>query len=119
MATPSDRERLNHIAEAISLIEAFTDPLDYEDFRVDHKTRLSVERLLEIIGEAAHHVSQELRDAYPDVPWRQITDLRNVVSHEYFQIRLEIIWEVIMTEVPSLAEKIRQILQNLDHNSSS
>jgi uncharacterized protein with HEPN domain len=53
------------------------------------RRQCAVERLLEIIGEAANHLSPELKEHYPTAPWRSITDLRNVVSHEYFQVRLE------------------------------
>lgn len=104
MAQPSDHERLAHMVEATDWIVKFTEDIDFDGFQLDHKTRLSVERLLEIIGEAANHISQELTDSYPNVPWRQITDLRNVVSHQYFQIRLEIIWEVAINEIPTLRD---------------
>ncbi len=106
MAHPSDDERVAHIVEAIDWIIEFVEPLDSDTFQQDHKTRLSVARLLEILGEAANHISDELKEAYPNIPWRQITDLRNVISHEYFQIRLEIIWEVAINEIPSLRGQI-------------
>jgi len=106
------------MAESIDLIIEFTEPLEFSDLQLDHKTRLSVERLLEILGEAANHISQELKDSHPDVPWRQITDLRNIVSHQYFRIRLETIWEVANNEVPPLKKQIQQILFDLEHASN-
>ena len=118
MAYPNDYERLIHIAEAIDWIAQFIEPMDFDGFRLDHKTRLSIERLLEIIGEAANHINPVLKDSYPDIPWRQITDMRNVVSHEYFQIRLEIIWEVATIEIPLLGNRIQKILVDLDHDSA-
>jgi uncharacterized protein with HEPN domain len=82
---------LLHIKEATDLILEYTQHLDLVGFRLDRKSQLSVERLLEILREAANHLSNELKDTYPDISWHQITDLRNVVSHEYFQVRLELI----------------------------
>lgn len=89
-------------------------PLDLSNFLKDRKTQLSIERLLEIIGEAANHVSPEVKILYPNVPWRLITDLRNVVSHEYFQVRAEVLWQVATIEVPILATQIEQILKELE-----
>lgn len=118
MAQPSDYERIAHIVEAIDWIIEFVGPLDFDNFQQDHKTRLSVERLLEIIGEAANHLSDEVKNSYPTIPWRQITDLRNVISHEYFQVRLEIIWDVAINEIPPLRGQIQQILLDLDDQSA-
>ncbi|RIK56577.1 MAG: hypothetical protein DCC57_03150 [Chloroflexi bacterium] len=91
MLSPSDATRLHHIQEAIDLITQYVDDMELADFLLDRKTQLSVERLLEIIGEAARHLSLEIKTEHPDIPWRQIIDLRNVVSHEYFRVRPELI----------------------------
>lgn len=114
MSQPSDRQRLLHIIEAIEWIGEFAGAIDFEDFQADRKTQLSVERSLEIMGEAANHLSPDLTAQHPHVPWRQIVDLRNIVSHEYFQIRLEIIWDVAINDVPNLRDPIVAIVQNLD-----
>lgn len=113
MPLPSDVERLQHIQEAIGLIVEYTQPLNLMNFLADRKSQLSVERLLEILGEAANHISPDVKSSYPEVPWRQMTDLRNVVSHEYFQVRLELIWEVATREIPPLAARVEQILNDL------
>ncbi|MCX6048341.1 MAG: DUF86 domain-containing protein [Chloroflexi bacterium] len=92
MPQPSDAERLAHMVQAITwLIEFIGGDMDYAGYLQDRKTQLSVERILEIIGEAASHISPELKARYVTLPWRQIIALRNVVSHEYFQLRLEVI----------------------------
>lgn len=113
MPQPSDCERLLHMADALDWIAEFVTPLDFDEFRQDLKTRLSVERSLEIVGEAANHISQELKDRHPEIPWRQMSDLRNVVSHEYFQIRQEIIWQVATDEVPRVSAQLQQLLSDL------
>ena len=114
MPRPSDRQRLLHIIEAINWIGEFAGAMNFVDFQADRKTQLSVERSLEIMGEAANHLSPDLTAQYPDVPRRKIVDLRNTVSHEYFQIRLEIIWDAAMNDVPDLRDPIAAIMLDLD-----
>ena len=113
MPQPSDLQRLNHILEAMDWIVEFIGAMELEEYRVDHKTQLSVERSLEIIGEAANHLSPELTARYKDIPWRQIVDMRNVLSHEYFQVRHEIVWQVIAEELPPLAGRISKMIEEL------
>ena len=98
---------------AIELIIEFTMQTDLDGFLHDRKTQLSIERLLEILGEAANYITPELKANYPDVPWRQITDLRNVVSHQYFQVRVEVVWDVATQNIPVLARQIQRILQEM------
>jgi uncharacterized protein with HEPN domain len=86
-----DRERLADVLAAISRIRRYVQ---------DDRTRLDTDELLqnavlhwiEIIGEAARGVSDKVRDAHPEVPWRVITGMRNRVSHGYFDIDLDVVW---------------------------
>lgn len=91
--------------------------MNADEFLADRKTQLSVERLLEIVGEAATHLSPQVKSSYPSTPWRKIAALRNVVSHEYFQVRAELIWGVVITDIPQLAQQIHQIIGELKASS--
>ena len=113
MPQPSDLQRLHHILEAMDWIAEFIGAMELEAYRADLKTQLSVERLLEIIGEAANHLSPDLTARYEEIPWRQIVDMRNVLSHEYFQVRHEIVWQVIAEELPPLAGRISRMIEDL------
>jgi uncharacterized protein with HEPN domain len=86
---------------------AFTKDQQFEDFLNDRKTRNAVERNLEIIGEAARCVSPDTREAHPDLPWRSIIGLRNVLAHEYGEIRYEILWSIV-------GEKLAPLVQQLE-----
>lgn len=67
---------------------------------------------LMVIGEAANHIPDEVKSQYPDIDWRNIIGLRNVVTHEYFRLNLRIIWNVVEVELPILAQQIQTILDD-------
>ena len=103
---------LHDIHQACDKVLRFTSGLEREQFLSDEKTYDAVLRNLEIIGGAAKHVSEEARARFPAIEWRKIAAFRDIVAHEYFGLDNEILWDVIQTQIPILAEKLRQI--NLD-----
>jgi uncharacterized protein with HEPN domain len=74
----------------------------------------AVIRNLEIIGEAAKNLPQDIKDKYPDVPWKRMIGLRNIAVHEYFGVDLSIIWEVVTKNLPETKGKIVEILEGLN-----
>ncbi|MDX9975124.1 MAG: DUF86 domain-containing protein [FCB group bacterium] len=90
-----DMARLWDILDAARAIREFTQGLSYQEFLDDRKTRNAVERNLEIIGEAAKRISLEFRKQPSDIPWNSIIGLRNVLAHEYGEIRHEVIWSIV------------------------
>lgn len=100
---------LRHILEAIDRIQAYTAG-GPDDFRGDLKTQDAVVRNLQIIGEAAKKVSKEKRTAHPDVPWREMTGMRDRVVHDYFGVSLDIVWDVVQNHLPPLREKVLRAL---------
>jgi len=88
----------------------YTEGLTLQGFLADERTYDAVLRNLEIIGEAAKHVPDDLRQTYPLVEWRRIAGLRDVLAHGYFGLEDETLWDIIQNEVPSLLEHLRLIL---------
>jgi uncharacterized protein with HEPN domain len=109
-----DRQRLLHILDAINLIDEFLAALSEDDFRSSALHRSATERQLEIIGEAANAVSEELKIQYSDVEWQPIRRFRNVIVHEYFGISTQILWGVIQKELPILKVQVTAILEVLE-----
>ena len=105
---PDDKDmaRLWDMLDAARTAVGFTRDLQLDVFLDDRKTRNAVERNLEIVGEAARGVSQETRDKYPDIPWRSIIGLRNVLAHEYGEIRYENLWGVCKNRLPPLIKQL-------------
>ncbi|ASJ09161.1 hypothetical protein A3L11_07935 [Thermococcus siculi] len=101
---------LNDILEAIEKIEEYLDGYDFETFVKDRKTVDAVLRNLEIIGEAAKNVPEDIREKYSSVPWRRVVGLRNVVVHHYFGVDLSVVWVIVSSQVGGLKEEVEKIL---------
>ncbi len=105
------RMRLEDILEAIARIERYTTRADLEAFRQDERTVDAVVRNLEIIGEAARHIPEEIQRQHPDVPWDKMRDIRNVLIHEYSGVSIPIVWQTIRDDLPPLVTSLGKILE--------
>jgi uncharacterized protein with HEPN domain len=108
-----DRERLRDIDEAIEKIEKYVS-IGYQAFIEDERTQVWIIHHLQVIGEASNHLSDELTEQNPDIPWADIVGLRNILVHQYFGIDLRQVWETAELDMPILKAKVREILQEID-----
>lgn len=108
-----DQERLQDILEAIQKIEQYAQE-GKTRFEQDELVQTWVLYHLQIIGEAAGRLSDEIRSKYPSIPWPQIISLRNIIVHNYFGIDLEEIWATVERDVPVLLEQIKTIEKNIN-----
>ncbi len=102
--------RIRDILDCIDRIDRYTRGYSLEDFRGDDKTIDSVLRNLEIIGEAARFIPTEIQMKYPQVAWREMQAMRNIVIHEYHGVNIEIIWQTVQENLPPLVPALKQIL---------
>jgi uncharacterized protein with HEPN domain len=98
---------------AAEKVQRFLESKTFEDFLKDEMLRAAVERNLEIVGEAARRVSEELKQEHPEIPWSQIIAQRNVLIHEYDDIGYNEIWEVATFHLPKLIDQIRPLIPSL------
>lgn len=85
-----------------------------KDLDTDEILRLALTHLVEIIGEAAKHVSTPTRDGAPEIPWRKITGARDVLIHAYFEVDLDTLWDIIQDDLPALLHELQRIIASLD-----
>lgn len=111
MSSRSVQRRIQDIIEVGLEIEAFTKGMSFEDFQTDLKTVRAVLYSLAIIGEAAGSLLPEVEVDYPEISWVDIRGIRNVVIHEYFRVDLDIVWETIQQDLPSLIGQLEKLLE--------
>jgi uncharacterized protein with HEPN domain len=110
MSSRNPKLYIQDILQACDDILNFTQAMDSAgDLQNDRRTFLAVIHSIEIIGEAARQMPKSFREKHPEIPRRETIGLRNVIAHEYFGLDNEIIWDVIQTQIPLLAEQMKQV----------
>lgn len=105
-----DQAYLWDMLQACREILEFAAEADLDDFIADRKLSLAVERALEIVGEAAGRVSGDYQDAHPDIPWRKMKGMRNILAHEYGEIDYQIIYRTVREQIPGLKVSLERLL---------
>lgn len=91
--------------------QEFARGMTLSEFLADRKTQNAVVRSIEIIGEAVKNIPKQVQDRYPEIPWSDMARMRDKVAHGYWGIDYEIVWKVLVEELPSLIPKIELVLQ--------
>ena len=103
--------RISDIIEAIENALDYSSGMAFEQFVADRKTIDAVIRNFIIIGEAASHLPEDIIEMYPDLPWREMRDMRNIVVHEYFGVDNMIVWETLQKNLPPLLPLLKHLLK--------
>lgn len=90
---------LKDMMEAMSAIERFVEGVEFENFKINDEKSSAVIRKFEIIGEAAKNVSDEIKQKYPDIPWKEIAGFKDKLIHFYFGIKYELVWHTIKNRI--------------------
>jgi uncharacterized protein with HEPN domain len=112
------KERLRDILDAIANIERYV-ARGRQAFESDELIQNWFVRHLQIIGEAARGLPQELRDREQSIPWSKIMGMRHILVHDYFAVDTDVVWDVIERDLPDLKGKVQGILRKLESNPSS
>lgn len=104
---------LNDILESITDIKDFTKGMSFNDFFKDRKTVKAVIRCLETIGEAANKIPDNIRERYTEIPWNEIVGMRNKLTHEYFGVDLNVVWQTIYEDLLPLETTIKTMIADL------
>ena len=111
-AKPGALARLQHIRDAILLAFDFTEGFDKTAFLNDPKTQAAVVRQIEIIGEAVYALPDTLTQQYPHIPWKNIEATRHKIVHDYFEVDLEVVWNVTRIHLPPFLKEIEGMIAN-------
>ena len=106
-----DKVRLQHIIEEAKMACSFVQGCTFEDFVKDEKTVRAVIRSVEVIGEAASKISNELKNTHNEVPWGKIIGMRNRLIHVYFDIDYDVVWQTVHKNIPELIEIMQKLLK--------
>ena len=106
---------IQDISDNINNIESFSKNLNKEKFESNKLRQNAIIRCLEIIGEAAKNIPDSFREKYPDMPWREVAGFRDVLSHAYFGVSIERVWNIIELDLPNIKKEIEKIIK--DNNS--
>ena len=98
------------ILDAMDKAEILLEGVTYDQFEADFRINFAVVRALEIIGEAAKRLPADLRQQYPDIPWRGMAGMRDRIAHGYDIVDLQIVWDVVKRDIPRIRPQLQQIL---------
>jgi len=91
----------------------FVHGVTFDEFGDDEEKIYAVVKMLEIIGEAARHLPKNLRQKYSAIPWKQVTGMRDKMTHEYFRVDLEVLWRTVHEDLPPLCDIAKKMLDDL------
>lgn len=113
MSKRKDIDLIRDINESIERIISYTCNIDYNNFVRDYKTQDAVVRNIEIMGEAVKLLSEKVKIDNADVPWKNMAGTRDKLIHDYFGVNIDIVWNIVKDEIPSLLSKIKIVLKNM------
>jgi uncharacterized protein with HEPN domain len=102
---------LEDMLKSMERIEEYLGDIDFKKFKRTHMVVDAIIRNFEIIGEASKNIPTEFKDKYPEIPWKKMYGLRNLISHEYFWIDYEMIWEIAKNNLPGNKIDLEKIIK--------
>ena len=104
---------LTDMMDSIVKIETWLKNVTFEKFSSDSLLQDAIVRNLEIIGEAAKNIPEEMRTRYPDIPWKRVAGFRNIAIHDYFGVDLSLVWKILTEGIVTIKPSLQKILKEI------
>ncbi|MEA5616249.1 DUF86 domain-containing protein [Cronbergia sp. UHCC 0137] len=117
MSSRSWQLRVQDILERIDAISELVIKVSFEDVQNNVPLAKAILFDLLVIGEASANIDELIRQKYPEIPWRDIISMRNLVIHEYFRVSLEILWDTVKNDLPTLKQQLQNLLEKESQSS--
>lgn len=111
-----DSVYLRHILDAINTVEEYLQGVNEEHFKATRLLQDGAIRQIEIVGEAVRHMPRDIRKTYPEIPWQDISGMRDKRIHDYFGVDIEKVWDTTQEDLPVLKEQVIRILKDYGQN---
>ena len=105
---------IEDILDGMNKAEILLEGVSISQFESDYRINFAVVRALEIISEAAKRLPDELRQRYPDIPWKSMAGMRDRIIHGYDDVDLQIVWAVVKSDIPLIKPKIEQVIKDYE-----
>jgi uncharacterized protein with HEPN domain len=106
------KDYLRDMLDNAEKAQNFVHGMEYDEFFEDQKSVYAVVRALEIIGEAARQVPEDVRKVYQELAWREIGGMRNKLSHDYFGVNIKVVWRTVREDLPPMIPVLRKMLES-------
>ena len=116
MTKIDDLTRLKHIKQSAQEAISFVQNRSREDLNRERMLSLALVRLIEIIGEAANSISSQKQNQYSEIPWRRMVGMRNRLVHAYFEVDLDVVWQVVIFDLPSILPLIEDAISGIENS---
>ena len=113
MSKRFDKDYLKDALEGATRVTDYCKNISFEQFLIDTKTQDAVVRNIEIIGEAVKNVSEGLKTQHAAIPWKSIAGMRDRLIHDYFGVNWDVVWNVVIKDIPDLTREIEKIISSL------
>lgn len=114
MKSRHDRLYLYDIIECCERAADYINGVSEEDYHLNPMLQDALVRNIEVVGEAVKNLSQEIKEAYPQIAWSQIARMRDKIAHHYFRINLDVVWKTATDDLPALRSQIAAIYENIE-----
>jgi uncharacterized protein with HEPN domain len=117
MSKIDDLTRFKHLQQAAKEAIDFVKGRSRKDLDKERMLSLALVRLIEIIGEAANNISSDKRKQYSEISWRRMMGMRNRLTHAYFEVDLDIVWQVVIRDLPTILPQIEAAISELENEN--